>query len=155
MNHKKSFDARSKPKLSEGICEKYLERKNIYYKRFGWDYNIDKIPAHQFVKIPDYMRARPDFIIFTDKAYFLEVKGCKSYLGLKVCDMRAYAFWNMVMKLYFFIYSSLKKTMYKLSYDKMNHITKYCEVQIYKDDVPKHYYKVKIETLAKEGVKCE
>ena len=40
-------------------------------------------------------------------------------------------------------------------HDKMNDITKYCEVEIYQDAVPKHYYKVKIETLEKEGVKCE
>ena len=152
MNHQQTFVKRSKPKISEGKCEKYLDKNNIYYKRFGWDYNEDQVPGNQFVKIPDYMRARPDYIIFTDKAYFLEVKGCKNYLGLKICDMRAYAFWNMVMDLYFFIYSSLKNTIYKLSYKQMSNIVRHCEVEVYKDNEPKHYYKVKLEYLEKRAV---
>ena len=105
MDYKKTFEQRSTAKISESKCEKYLENKAIRYKRFGWDYTVDKVPGPDFVKLPEVMRSLPDYIIFNNKAYFVEVKGCKHFLRLKLCDMESYSFWNKIMDLYFFIYS--------------------------------------------------
>lgn len=146
MDYKQDFHERSKAKISETKFEEYLKTKNIRFKRFGWDYNADQIPGYEFIKLPEYMRALPDYIIFKKKSYFVEVKGCKNFLRLKLCDMIAYTFWNVIMDLYFFIYSSKTNKIYKLSFHDMNELTKYCKVVSY-DDNNKQYFIVELEQL--------
>ena len=146
MDYKKTFEQRSTAKISESKCEKYLENKAIRYKRFGWDYTVDKVPGPDFVKLPEVMRSLPDYIIFNNKAYFVEVKGCKHFLRLKLCDMESYTFWNNIMDLFFFIYSSSGNKIYKKSHSDMNEITKHCETKVYPDN-NKKYFLIKIKDL--------
>ena len=149
MDHQQTFEKRSKAKISETKCEQHLISKNIQFKKFGWDYNVDHIPGYNFIKLPEYMRALPDYVIFNKTASFVEVKGCKEFLRLKICDMNSYTFWIMVMNLYFFIYSTMTNKVYKLTYKDMNDITKHCSIEIYKDN-KKHYYRVELEQLQKK-----
>jgi urate oxidase len=146
MDHTTDFKSRSLARISESKCEEYLDSNNILYKRFGWDYVIDKIPGNQFIKLPETMRSLPDYIVFQNKAFFLEVKGCNDFLRLKICDMKSYSLWNMIMDLYFFIYSSIKNKIYKLSYKDMNDISRYCKVEVYENN-NKHYYKIDVNKL--------
>ena len=150
MDYTQDFKTRSKSKVAENQCESYLENNNIPYKRFGWDYVVDKVPGNQFIKLPETMRSLPDYIIFKDKAYFLEVKGCKDSLRLKLCDMESYSFWNKIMDLFFFIYSTSKNKIYKLSYKDMDDITKHCRIEVYPDN-GKEYFLIENRYLEERG----
>ena len=149
VNYKKNFNDRY-INLAEDKCEEHLKRNNIPYKRFGWDYLNDPIKGSNFYMLPQTMRSLPDFIIFNEKAYFIEVKGCHKVLRIKQCDLQTYSFWNKVMKLFFFIYSTLKDKIYKLSYRDLNDISKYCEVKVYPDN-NKEYYEITNELLEERG----
>jgi len=145
MDYKQDFKTRY-TSLAEDKCEEYLKAKDIEYKRFGWDFLKDPISSNNFFKLPNNMRSLPDYIIFTDKTYFIEVKGCKDFLRIKHDDMKIYTFWNNIMDLFFFIYSSSGDKIYKKSHSDMNEITKHCETKVYPDN-NKKYFLIKIKDL--------
>ena len=149
MNHKEGFKQRTKVKIAEEKCSKYLVSKNILHKEFGFDPYNKPIPAKEFYLFPEFARSAPDFIIFSKDFYFLEVKGCKDYLRLKTHDMKCYKIWNKMMSLWFFIYSSIKKRHQIISYKKLNDITKHCKVEIFENDNKEHY-KINLEDIYNE-----
>ena len=73
MNHKEGFKQRTKVKIAEEKCLKYLVSKNISHKEFGFDPYNKPIPAKEFYLFPEFARSASDFIIFSKDFYFLEV----------------------------------------------------------------------------------
>ena len=146
MNHKENFEARTKVKIAEKKCSEYLINNNISHHEFGFDPYNNPIPKQEFYLLPEIIRSAPDLVVYKDKFYFLEVKGCKDVLRLKKSDMKAYGIWNKLMSVWFFIYNSIKKKAKFICYKDLNNITKHCKVDIY-DDNKKEYYKVELQQL--------
>ena len=53
--------------------------------------------------------------------------------------MKVYTFWDKIMDLFFFVYSSVRNKIYKLSYSDINDITKHCETKVYPDNNKKYF----------------
>ena len=132
--------------IADDKCVEYLRKRNVFYIRNGFDQQNEKIPSNKFFKIPNVIRSQPDFIIITSDAYFLEVKGCKEILRLKLDDLKSYDFWDNQMSLYVFVYSTLERSHKIISYAKLSEIAYTCSMDYYEDN-NKAYYKIPWERI--------
>ena len=73
------------------------------------------------MKIPEKLRNTPDYMVIKDEAYLLEAKGCHDILRLKTDDMKSYNFWDNLVKLYVFVYSTMERSHKIISYEKSLH----------------------------------
>ena len=95
MSHQLTFKERINiTDYADIECKKALEKKGVYYTKFGFDHRECKIPSKQWFKFPKMLRAAPDFIVVADKTWFVEAKGCSSSLRLKIDDYHAYDEWD-------------------------------------------------------------
>ena len=85
-NYKQSFEERMSVDIAEPKAVKFYKSKNIKIVRYGFNYQDadDRIEKEDFFKIPELMRCLPDYLIITNKAYLLEVKGCNDLLKIKI-----------------------------------------------------------------------
>ena len=147
MNHKDDYKTRnSRGDIADSKCETFLKNKNTYYIRYGFDQQKNRIPSNKFFKIPTIIRNQPDFIIINNDSYFLEVKGCRNTLRLKQEDMQAYNFWQNLMSLYIFAYSTTQSNYKILAYEKLSEIAVNCPMDYYEDN-GKAYYKIPWEKI--------
>ena len=93
-NHTQPFDVRRKYNAAESLFEEKCAEKYIRFIRYGLDQIKKVIPGHQFVTISKMIRYTPDYIIFAKKTYFIEVKGCKDELGMKLENIEYYDKWK-------------------------------------------------------------
>ena len=145
MSYKDNFKTRNKRLIAEEMCVSYLKEKNITYTRYGFDCLFD-IKPRDFMKIPKNLRSTPDYMVIAKEAYLLEVKGCHDVLRLKLDDMQSYNFWDNIVKLYVFIYSTKDRCHKIMSFDKLSEIAYGCKIGIYEDN-GKGYYKVPWELI--------
>ena len=95
MSHQLTFKERINiTDYADIECKKALEKKGVYYTKFGFDHRECTIPSKQRFKFPKMLRAAPDFIVVADKTWFVEAKGCSSSLRLKIDDYHAYDEWD-------------------------------------------------------------
>ena len=106
MSYKDDYKTRNKRLVAEEMCVTYLKNNNITHTRYGFDCLFD-IKPKDFMKIPEKLRNTPDYMVIKDEAYLLEAKGCHNILRLKLDDMKSYNFWDNLIKLYVFIYSTM------------------------------------------------
>tara|TARA_R100000808_G_C2153381_1_gene163506 strand:+ start:4518 stop:4958 length:441 start_codon:yes stop_codon:yes gene_type:complete len=146
LSYKQPFKERNKSNIGEEQCEKYLESKGVTYTRYGFDCLFD-VHWKKFMLIPEFLRCTPDYMVMTDdKAMLLEAKYCGEILRLKVDDMRQYGKWNDIVDVFFFIYSSTKRTHKILNYKKLINLASMCEIDRYEDN-NKPYYKINFEDI--------
>tara|TARA_R110002020_G_scaffold133393_2_gene297706 strand:+ start:1408 stop:1893 length:486 start_codon:yes stop_codon:yes gene_type:complete len=152
-DYMKPYKERTAPgaNLCEKECDKYLSSiDGVYYQKFGFDETNQKIPSQFFFKIPKLIRNCPDFIVIGKKVSFVECKGCKGNLKVKLDDLDSYKFWNMMCPLFFFILLRTDDEMKKkiLSYDKLMLIIENnnLEKEVYPDN-GKEYYKIPFSSL--------
>ena len=122
--------------LAQKHTEKYFKNKNLFYKRLGFDEKEDRISSKAFGKFPIMLRNMPDgCVIGSDKEfYFIESKGFKENLGLKIRDIISYEFYEEHMaKICMFIHSSIEKKMKKIWFKDILKISKTCELKRYFD----------------------
>ena len=145
MSYKDDYKTRNKRLLAEEMCVAYLKENNITHTRYGFDCLFDMKPK-DFMKIPKNLRSTPDYMVISDSAYLLEVKGCHDILRLKLDDMQSYNFWDTLVKLYVFIYSTMEKKHKIIPYDKLSDIAHTCSMSYYEDN-GKGYYKIPWELI--------
>jgi len=148
QSFKTSFKQRTKRFIAEDKCKEYLTKNNIMFTRYGFDALFD-IPWQKFNLIPKLLRNTPDFMVITDKASLLEVKGCRDILRLKLDDMDSYREWNKICRLMMFLYSTLDNNPVIISYEKLEQIAFTCETDIYPEN-QKEYYKIPWQLIQKE-----
>ena len=151
MDHQADFQTRYSNPIAEPKSEEFYRDKGYTYFRYGVDTD-DIIPKYDFIKLPEIIQKTPDYILITTKPYFVEVKGCKDILRLKVKDLECYKFWNGVpgMKLLFFIYSTKLNDFKQVLFHTMMGLVEKnnYDVGIYKDN-HKEYYKIPVEDIWK------
>ena len=150
MDHKQPFNKRVSDTTSEDKFEKYCKDKNILFYKYG----IDNHPfGKNLAKIKREIRNTPDYIIQTNSnaaTYFVEVKGCKSEVGLKILDLKSYDFWNKLIKVYYYIYSVTFNETKLVSHPTLKKLVKGCKIKQYHDFTAyddKKYYEIPFKEL--------
>ena len=145
-------------KLTVGRINLAEEKAIEYYKkigasmiRMGNDEKGNKIPYQKIMVLPDALRNMPEFIVIKKNAWFVEVKGGRDFIRVKLCDIDNYRWWNNLFKsvsLIIFMYStklcSCKQILFKdlIRFIESNNI----ETDIYEDN-NKEYYKIPVERI--------
>ena len=88
------FDVRKKNNTAELLFEDKCAKNHIRFIRYGLDQLNSGIPGNQFITIEKMVRYTPDYIMFAKNTCFIEVKGCKDELGMKLENIKYYGRWN-------------------------------------------------------------
>ncbi len=140
MRYNEDFSVRNTRdgNISEEKCKEFLKSKEIMYTRYGFDALFD-IPGYKFNMIPEVLKCTPDYMVFNRIASLLEVKGCGDVLRLKLLDMEAYDWWEKIVPLSMFIYSSKFDEHKILKYKDLKKVAITCETDRYHDNNKEHY----------------
>ena len=116
--HKQPFNERKNAgETSEMYAMQYYKNRKINIIRSGLDALNEDIPSKNWMNIPKYIRNLPDYIIVGDKGnFFLECKGGKSHVHLKISELKSYGFWNDFIPVVMFVWSSAYGTIYRVKY---------------------------------------
>ena len=144
-NFKDDFKKRNNRFIAEPKCVEYLTEKGILHTRYGFDALFD-IPRDEFLKIPPHIARTPDYVAFSSKAIFIEAKGCHNILRLKEDDMKAYDWWQEIMPITMFIYSTTEQTHKLIAYRNLRDIALEGKTGRYPDN-NKLYYEIPWETI--------
>ena len=126
-NHKESYKDRNSGKKnhSELYALQYYKNRGIKIVRSGLDALYDDVPVENWIKIPKLIRNLPDFIIVGDKGnLFLECKGGKSHVHIKISELKSYSYWNDFIPVVMFVWSSTYSTIYRLKYASLMDLIK-------------------------------
>lgn len=122
-----------------------LLKNKLIYEKFGFDQLHSEIKGWDFNKIPKFIRNRPDYIVISSKAKFVEVKGGTDTIRVKESDLKSYDKWNKEMDVYYFFYSSTRKTHRWKKHTEVMELLNKCEKGQFHDhtkDDKKIYYKI-------------
>lgn len=126
----------------------YANRKGWNGGKYGFEQGIPK-----FWKVPEVIRATPDFIISHPKPMLVEVKGCgeDGILKLKFRDLGALGAWNDLCEVWMFFYDSHRNRVSFQGYESILDILDSPEVEI--DEYPDN--KAKFHMLPVNIIKWE
>ena len=88
----------------------------------------------------------PDMFAINSQFVFVEVKGCKEKLKVKVSDWTEYIKWNDIAKLMFFVYSATSKRRFLFYFQTLNGLLDKATMGRY-DDNGKIYFEIPIIEL--------
>jgi len=130
----------------------FLVKHEIYYKTMGFDPKEDKVPSELWWKVPTFIRCMPDIFTITDKGFsFLEVKGCRGSLKIKLDDYFQYKLWATYSKMLIFVYSTAKKCNYLFNVSVLDSLIDNAVIMHYKDN-GKMFFKIKLNDIEKFAV---
>ena len=144
-----------KVNLAEDKAKRYYKTKNIKLIRCGFDQfdNKTKIETDDFWKVPLILRKMPDYLFIDSGCYFLEVKGCRENVGLKVEDIKMYDFWDKICPIRLFVYSVSFSMCYVPIYKRVREellTPSFATKKVYPDN-KKEYYSLPVKELALVG----
>jgi len=140
---------------AETICEEHYENKG-YLTKMGFNEKKSMIPSEIFWKIPSTIRNIPDYLCVGTKVKFIEVKGFKETLKIKLDDLLAYEFWNNIQftNLCFFVVDCETNIKYELDYYQLKQLISSDDTITSKYwDNKKVYFEIKKEKLEYYEVK--
>ncbi len=138
-NHKEHFNIRKKNNTAEKFFEFYCARNNITCARYGMDQLNSGITGKEFITIDKMVRNSPDYIMISRGTYFVEVKGCKDSLGMKLSDIESYRKWNEIMPVLYFVYSATFNQYKMIEHENFVNIIGICETKRYPDNNEEYY----------------
>ena len=116
-------------------AEQYFTQKKIYWRHFGTDPKDDNpIPREEFLKMPRFIQKSPDMFAINNNFVFVEVKGCKDKLSIKLDDYREYVKWHDIAPLMFFIFSGTLDQTYLFYLEALESNIEYATMGRYKDN---------------------
>ena len=138
-----SFNLRNKNRIAEPKAVEYLNRRMVPFIRIGLDALDCDAPIW---KIPAFIRAIPDYIIFNQykQPLFLEAKGFVGTVKLKVRDLKNYRAWNDQLEVVFFFYNIKDDTYCEVMFNEIVRIIKERkpEIKSYPEHVDNTYYEI-------------
>ena len=127
--------------------EYFADKDDLFYMRIGFDELDNKVLSKYWMKFPAFLRNLPDAcIVKGNQFYFIEVKGCRDYLRLKLEDMESYDKWDEISPIIIFTYSSMARELKSIRYQRLKKITINCDRERYHDN-NKEYYKIPWEYI--------
>ena len=156
-NYKEGFENRINLNIAENKAVKFYKDQGIKIIRYGFNgYDEEeRIEKQDFFKIPEKMRKLPDYLIITDKAYLLEVKGCNDILRIKTMDMQGYDFWDKIVPIVLFAYSTAFNACYRVKYYKLKELLKDMGKKDVYPDNNKEFNYIEVKELALIGQFCK
>lgn len=146
-NHTQPFHERLKNNDAENHFIHFCQKENLTFYEYG-------IHNHgfggKFAQVSRFIRNTPDFIVFKNFPQFVEVKGGKDYIGLKLTDFESYKQWGNIMPISYFFYSSSYQNIYWVSHDSIVQHVEHCQIDRYNDatqEDKKEYYKIECRDL--------
>lgn len=129
----------------------------VYAKKMGWHgakYGFEQGVEH-FWKVPEVIRATPDFVISSPVPMLVEVKGCgkDGIIKLKERDLTALESWNHMADVWFFFYDSHRKRVSFQAYPSINEVV--MDSDIVQDIYPDNnalYYKLPVDKIKWEKI---
>ena len=152
--YKQPFNERkSASETSEMYAMEYYKNRKIQIIRSGLDALNSGISSKNWMNIPKYIRNLPDFIIVGDKYnFFLECKGGKSHVHLKISELKSYGFWNDFIPVVVFVWSASYSTIYRLKYSDLMDLIKEQNYEIGEyDDNKEKYHMIPMADLHLKG----
>ena len=144
----KDFKLRNRNRIAEPKAIEYLDRRMIPFIRTGLDALDCNAPIW---KIPSFIRAMPDYIIFNQhgQPLFFEAKGFKGCAKFKIRDLKNYRKWNNHLKVIFFLYNVEDGSYCELMFNEIEKIIKNTkpEIKAYPESFNNKYYEIPISSL--------
>ena len=116
---------------AEIIAIDFFKSRNIGYIRYGFDEKFQRVDSRQWWKIPEVIRSAPDFIAFGRTVAFVEAKGYKKELKIKINDLVSYEHWNRILPLFLFVRNFDNSNQYYLKWDNVKSIIYGCDTEKY------------------------
>ena len=133
--------------VAQMVAEEYFTDKKIFWRNFGTDPKDDNpVPGEMFFKMPSFIQRTPDMFAINSKFVFVEVKGCKDKLKIKIDDYKEYVKWNQIAPLMFFIYSTTMNEKYLFSIEQFDSKLKGALIGAYNDN-GKVYFEIDIKDV--------
>ena len=141
--HESDFKLRNSNRIAEPKAIEYMERRQVRYVRSGLDALDFNGPIW---KIPVFIRSIPDFIIFNqyDQPLFLEAKGFKGMVKLKIRDLKNYRLWNNHLEIVLFLYDIVNQTYCEVMFNEIVKIIteRKPEIKSYPEHFDNKYYEI-------------
>ena len=126
--------------IAQVKTDEYFKGKQSFYKRIGFDEKKDQIPSKEFYKFPKFLRNMPDACAVTKGQFvFIESKGCRDVLHLKLEDMEEYDNWEQVAPICVFAYSTTFNVLKQIMYASLKEIAEKHPIQRYPDNNKEHH----------------
>ena len=144
------FKKRNTHRIAENKAEEWMNKRSLPFIRYGMD-SLDS--ELKIWKIPIFVRSAPDYIVFMgeneDKPMFLEAKGFRDIIRLKIRDMRTYWAWNEQLPILMLFYDITNKSYCETMYKDITHIIKTNKPNVgsYPESVDNKFYEIKVEWL--------
>jgi hypothetical protein len=134
--------------VAQIMAEEYFTSKNIFWRTLGSDPKDDNpIPMDMFFKMPPFIQKMPDmFAISPTQFVFVEVKGCKDSLKVKLSDWTQYIRWNDIARFMFFVYSAANEKKFLFYLEDFHMMLDTSTVGKYRDN-NKVYWEIPIIEL--------
>ena len=117
----------------------YFDKNNIKYVRYGFDEKNRKIESDIWWNLPQIIRSSPDFIAKNDNTVFVEAKGYRGDLKIKVNDLIAYEHWNRILPLWLYVKNFDTKEENIIQFETMEKKIYQCETGQYQDNGKKYF----------------
>ena len=73
--------------IAQEKAEEYFTSRKIFWKAFGTDpKDNNPVPKKEFFLMPKFIQRTPDMFAINSKFVFIEVKGCKESVKIKLDD---------------------------------------------------------------------
>jgi hypothetical protein len=133
--------------VAQRMAEEYFTSKKIFWRTLGTDPKDDNpIPKDMFFKMPPMVQKMPDMFAINHQFVFVEVKGCKESLKVKLSDWTQYIRWNDIARFMFFVYSAKWDKKYLFYLEDFHRMLDTSTVGKYKDN-NKVYWEISIIEL--------
>ena len=119
---------------AEESAIEYFDKNNIKYIRYGFDDKNRKIESDIWWNLPQIIRSSPDFIAKNDTTVFVEAKGYRGDLKIKVNDLIAYEHWNRILPLWLYVKNFDTKEENIIQFETMEKKIYQCETGQYQDN---------------------
>ena len=137
------FKLRNLSRIAEPKAEEYLARRMVPFIRSGLDALDFDGPIW---KIPEFIRSMPDYIIFNqyEQPLFLEAKGFRNMVKLKIRDLKNYRLWNSQLEIIFFLYDIENRAYCEVMFNEIVRIVKERkpEIKSYPENADNKYYEI-------------
>ena len=146
------FKERNKNRVTEEMVEKYLDIRQMPFIRYGLD-NLDmNFDTYPMYKVSAFVRSAPDYIAFTgsDKTpIFVEAKGFRGDVKVKLHDLKNYSTWNSHMHLEFVFYNTENRSYCQISLNDLLNVIKHnnAEIDYYPESENNKFYIIKTSWL--------
>lgn len=124
---------------AEIYAEKWFVDNEYKFVKYGFDEKHDKVEKDIWFKLPQFIRSTPDYIVLGKNLVFVEVKGYRKEIKLKMVDIQQYKKWQEELPLFVFLRNFDTGENTWLSYESIMEQLPSCRTGVYEDNGQEYY----------------